>query len=270
VAEERVLVTGSDGCRLIELEIPRDAHLVGRHSQTEKAPGVLFGLHAKAPYVGKGEAEKGAENPVARERAVRDPSVYHNGERAPPAEISKEIGPEVRLHEEEEPGTHRLYHPSHYPPEIQGKVKHRAADAGQSFAGDLVPGFSRGRENELIGRIFLPKKGNQGENRHHLSHGEGVYPDYPIASGPLWKLQVQAQSGTEVPPILAGKEATKAEVTGDPRKSGKPRGVVEPVHGNLSRGRTLKNSPPAQARDREWPQPAARAASPSNWANWSS
>jgi hypothetical protein len=90
---------GLDG---VELEVARHLHAVGGCSERPDALGVGLSLHEEAVDLGEHRREEPPHALVAGERARRDAAVDEGDPGAAPPRLVDEVGPELRLDEDEE------------------------------------------------------------------------------------------------------------------------------------------------------------------------
>ena len=164
----------------IELEAAGHRHAARIGAEIDQAARRFLALHAEAIDVGEHALEKGADQPVARIRARRDPSVDHHRLHGAPAAHAQQVRPDFGLHHDEDARVHQVERAADDEREVEREIKHRV-DVLHVAPRDLVSGDRRGRQKEAEARIARLQVGDQRTGGERLTHRHGVNPDRFLA-----------------------------------------------------------------------------------------
>jgi hypothetical protein len=160
----------------VELEGPGDADALAVGADVDDAPGGLVALHAEAIDVAQHAAEERPRQAVARIRSCGNPPVDEQRLHSVARAGAQEVGPDFRLHHDEQPWPDQPQRAVDDEGEVERKVEH-LVDVLQVVARDLLARHSgRGNEEPQL-RVALAERGQQGARREHLADRHGVNPD---------------------------------------------------------------------------------------------
>ena len=178
-------------------------------------------LHQEEIDLGEHAGEEAARLPVARERARRDAAVHERDARAAPTRLVDEVGPQLRLDEDEQRRVQDVESPAHRVREVEGRVE-QPVDAADALLGHRVAGHRGRGEEDAVPREALAQRGDQGPGGQDLADGDGVDPDGPVAV----HVQVDGQAahalpeGPQVFPAWNGPSTRTTAGRGRTRRSG--------------------------------------------------
>ena len=136
----------------------------------------LLALDAEAIDVGEHAPEERPDQPVARERAVRDAAVDDHRLDAAAAAFAQQVRPDLVLDHHEQPRPHHRQRAPDGERPVEREVED-AVDVHVAAPGQLLA-RQRGRREEQPQRgITAAQLGDQRPRREHLADRDGVHPD---------------------------------------------------------------------------------------------
>jgi hypothetical protein len=216
----------------VELQAARDDDPAGIGAERRQAAGGLLALHAEAIDIGEHAPEERTNQPVSTEGTCRDAAVDHERAHTSSAALTQEVGPDLRLHHDEELRGHQL----HCPPDRQRPVEREVEDTvdiGHAALGHLLAREGRGGEEDAQLRITATELADQRPNRHHLADRDRMNPDRFVPVEIERHRQI-AEPLTEAADVLVVPQRLIQEVRREDHGDEERDNAVKEVHGETT------------------------------------